>query len=235
MPDDEVQRIAESRLGRVLRGKYRLDAILGVGGMATVYVGTHRNRKRFAVKMLHPDLSIAREHPRALPARGVRRQLGRAPGRRRGARRRRGGGRLGVPRHGAARRRVGRGGAHVAGRPAALAARRVDRRRAARRARRGARQGDRPPRHQAREPLPHVGRLAQGARLRDRAPARRDRQRRDVDGADARDARVHGARAGDGEGCRRRRGDGPVGGGRDALHARSAAASCTRARTRSRS
>jgi hypothetical protein len=25
MPDDEVQRIAESRLGRVLRGKYRLD------------------------------------------------------------------------------------------------------------------------------------------------------------------------------------------------------------------
>src|SRR5580658_4660177 len=64
MADDEVQRIAESRLGRVLRGKYRLDGILGVGGMAPVYVGTHRNRKRFAVKMLHPDLST-RENIRA--------------------------------------------------------------------------------------------------------------------------------------------------------------------------
>jgi serine/threonine protein kinase len=46
------------RLGTVLRGKYRLDSVLGVGGMAVVYAATHRNQKRFAVKILHAELSI---------------------------------------------------------------------------------------------------------------------------------------------------------------------------------
>jgi serine/threonine protein kinase len=55
---DEVAVRARSRLGSVLRGKYRLDSVLGVGGMAVVYAATHRNKKRFAVKMLHPELSI---------------------------------------------------------------------------------------------------------------------------------------------------------------------------------
>jgi serine/threonine protein kinase len=55
--DDDVLRRAKERLGRVLLGKYRLDRVLGVGGMAVVYAATHRNRKRFAVKMLHPELS----------------------------------------------------------------------------------------------------------------------------------------------------------------------------------
>ncbi len=45
------------RLGTWLRGKYRLDAVLGVGGMAVVYAVTHRNGRRFALKMLHPELS----------------------------------------------------------------------------------------------------------------------------------------------------------------------------------
>src|SRR5436190_23494785 len=49
---------ARARVGTTLRGKYRLDAVLGVGGMAVVYAATHRNRKRFAVKMLHPELSM---------------------------------------------------------------------------------------------------------------------------------------------------------------------------------
>jgi serine/threonine-protein kinase len=49
--------VAAQRVGRVLSGKYRLDAVLGVGGMATVYRGTHRNGNRVAVKMLHPELS----------------------------------------------------------------------------------------------------------------------------------------------------------------------------------
>jgi serine/threonine-protein kinase len=48
---------AEARVGTVLRGKYMVDAVLGFGGMAVVYAVTHRNRKRFAVKMLHPELS----------------------------------------------------------------------------------------------------------------------------------------------------------------------------------
>jgi serine/threonine protein kinase len=49
---------SSGRLGTTLRGKYRLDRVLGVGGMAVVYAATHRNLKRFAVKMLHAELSI---------------------------------------------------------------------------------------------------------------------------------------------------------------------------------
>jgi serine/threonine-protein kinase len=58
MADDEVKKLAEARLGRVLKGKYRLDRVLGIGGMAVVYAATHRNKKRVAIKMLHPELSI---------------------------------------------------------------------------------------------------------------------------------------------------------------------------------
>jgi serine/threonine protein kinase len=54
---NEVVRLASRRIGTVLRGKYRIDRVLGVGGMAVVYAATHRNKKRFAVKMLHPELS----------------------------------------------------------------------------------------------------------------------------------------------------------------------------------
>lgn len=46
-----------ARLGRTLCGKYRLDHVLGVGGVAAVYAATHRNRKRFAIKLLHPEVS----------------------------------------------------------------------------------------------------------------------------------------------------------------------------------
>jgi serine/threonine-protein kinase len=57
MEETDLQRMAVGRLGLVLKGKYKLDQILGIGGMAVVYAATHRNSKRFAVKMLHPDLS----------------------------------------------------------------------------------------------------------------------------------------------------------------------------------
>jgi len=49
---------AQQRIGQVLREKWRLDALLGVGGMAAVYAATHRNQKRVAIKMLHPELSF---------------------------------------------------------------------------------------------------------------------------------------------------------------------------------
>ena len=56
--ESELDTRARGRLGTVLRGKYRLDRVLGIGGMAVVYAATHRNQKQFAVKMLHPELSI---------------------------------------------------------------------------------------------------------------------------------------------------------------------------------
>jgi len=52
---------AERRLGTTLKDKYRLDRVLGVGGMAVVYAATHRNRRHFAIKMLHPELSSIEE------------------------------------------------------------------------------------------------------------------------------------------------------------------------------
>lgn len=55
--DDPVTQRAKTRIGSVLRGKWRLDRLLGVGGMAAVYEGTHRNGKRGAVKMLHLEFS----------------------------------------------------------------------------------------------------------------------------------------------------------------------------------
>jgi serine/threonine-protein kinase len=57
-PEDELVARANARIGTVLDGKYRLDRVLGVGGMASVYAATHRNSKRVAVKMLHPELSL---------------------------------------------------------------------------------------------------------------------------------------------------------------------------------
>jgi eukaryotic-like serine/threonine-protein kinase len=50
-----------SRVGQTLRGKWRLDGLLGVGGMAAVYAATHRNGSRVAVKILHPELSTNAE------------------------------------------------------------------------------------------------------------------------------------------------------------------------------
>ena len=52
----EETRLAEAsaRIGTTLRGKWRLDELLGLGGMAAVYAATHRNGIRGAVKVLDP-------------------------------------------------------------------------------------------------------------------------------------------------------------------------------------
>ena len=52
---------APARVGQVLRGKWRLDELLAVGGMASVFAATHRNGKRGAVKLLHYELSLNEE------------------------------------------------------------------------------------------------------------------------------------------------------------------------------
>jgi serine/threonine-protein kinase len=52
----------ESRIGTTIREKYRIESVLGVGGMATVYLATHRNGSRAALKILHPELAVRDVH-----------------------------------------------------------------------------------------------------------------------------------------------------------------------------
>src|ERR1051325_3571536 len=59
--DGELADRARARVGRTIGGKYRIDALLGVGGMAAVYAATHRNGRRVAIKLLHPELSLRSE------------------------------------------------------------------------------------------------------------------------------------------------------------------------------
>jgi len=55
--DPTVQK-AHARVGVTLRGKWTLERLLGVGGMAAVYAASHRNGSRGAIKMLHRELSL---------------------------------------------------------------------------------------------------------------------------------------------------------------------------------
>ncbi len=50
--------VAQARVGTRIRGKWRVDKLLGVGGMGAVYAATHRNGSRVALKVLHPQLSM---------------------------------------------------------------------------------------------------------------------------------------------------------------------------------
>ena len=54
---DERTRLASTRLGELVLGKWRLDRLIGIGGMAAVFEATHRNGNRVAIKILHPDLA----------------------------------------------------------------------------------------------------------------------------------------------------------------------------------
>ena len=53
----DLESLVHRRVGTVIVGKYTLDRVIGIGGMAAVYAATHRNQAEFAVKMLHPDVS----------------------------------------------------------------------------------------------------------------------------------------------------------------------------------
>jgi serine/threonine protein kinase len=55
---DLVTLRAQARVGTLLNGRWRLDKLVGVGGMAAVYAATHRNTKRVAIKILHPEISV---------------------------------------------------------------------------------------------------------------------------------------------------------------------------------
>ncbi len=57
----DIKRL-EARVGTVLKGKWWLDRLIGVGAMAAVYRATHRNGNEVAIKMFHPELC---DHPEA--------------------------------------------------------------------------------------------------------------------------------------------------------------------------
>ena len=46
-----------ARVGVVIKGKWTVDGLLGVGGMAAVYAASHRNGQRAALKILHADFA----------------------------------------------------------------------------------------------------------------------------------------------------------------------------------
>jgi eukaryotic-like serine/threonine-protein kinase len=47
----------EQRVGTTVRGTWRLESLLGVGGMAAVYVGVQSIGRRDAIKILHPEVA----------------------------------------------------------------------------------------------------------------------------------------------------------------------------------
>src|SRR5690242_9231363 len=49
--------LARARVGMTIQKKWRLDGLLGTGGMAAVYAATHRNGSRAALKIMHRELS----------------------------------------------------------------------------------------------------------------------------------------------------------------------------------
>jgi serine/threonine-protein kinase len=54
----DLDALAQARVGTTLRGKYHLERLLGVGGMAAVYRASHRVGTRVALKVLHAHMSI---------------------------------------------------------------------------------------------------------------------------------------------------------------------------------
>lgn len=59
--DENVKRRLEQRVGTLLRHRYLVERLIGVGGMAAVYAGSHRNGNHVAIKVLHPELALSKD------------------------------------------------------------------------------------------------------------------------------------------------------------------------------
>ncbi len=59
--DDEDVEVSQARVGTLLCGKWTLDSLLGVGGMAAVYAATHKIGQHAAIKILHPHIAVSKE------------------------------------------------------------------------------------------------------------------------------------------------------------------------------
>jgi serine/threonine-protein kinase len=53
----DPRQASEARVGETLNNKWHLDRLIDIGGMAAVYEATHRNGKKAAVKLLHPEVA----------------------------------------------------------------------------------------------------------------------------------------------------------------------------------
>lgn len=75
--DAEYREWAKRRVGTTIQGTYRVDDLIGLGGMAAVFAGTAADGRRVALKVLHPDLNMradlrTRFHREAMAANAVR-------------------------------------------------------------------------------------------------------------------------------------------------------------------
>jgi eukaryotic-like serine/threonine-protein kinase len=53
-----AQAQAAKRIGTVLCGKWKIERLIGIGGMAQVFMATHRNGRSVAVKVMRPELAV---------------------------------------------------------------------------------------------------------------------------------------------------------------------------------
>lgn len=58
--DEDLERCRQ-RVGTLVRGSWRLESLIGVGGMAAVYAASHSAGARVAIKILHPHVAISKE------------------------------------------------------------------------------------------------------------------------------------------------------------------------------
>ncbi len=56
--EDDLVTLTEARCGRWLGDRWLLARVLGVGGTSAVYEATHRNGRRAALKVLHPQWAV---------------------------------------------------------------------------------------------------------------------------------------------------------------------------------
>jgi serine/threonine protein kinase len=51
---------AQARVGSILAGKWTIERLIGLGGMAAVFEARHHNQRRVAVKLLEPGTGVER-------------------------------------------------------------------------------------------------------------------------------------------------------------------------------
>lgn len=51
----------EARVGQTLRRKWKLERLIGLGGMAAVYEAQHKIGRKAAIKILHPEIAIDKQ------------------------------------------------------------------------------------------------------------------------------------------------------------------------------